>query len=281
MPSSIAQRDAKLGIFGRHIAPQGLLGVEAEDIQLFLDGRRARDGGAIGNKTRYAWLSHLHGFYEWARREELISVSPTAKIIRPKLRSGLPRPAATDQLKQALEVATPQERCWILLAALMGLRCQEIAGLRREDVLDGEGLLRVVWAKGGKERSLPLHPEVWEALRDMPMPRAGRVFSRPRGGAYSPVQMSQNFNAFLRRACGASAPTAHQLRHWFGTNLYAQSHDIRMTQEMLGHASPATTAIYTAFDRREAAAAIRNMSFGPGPQTGSEVGLSDHPDEAA
>jgi len=46
-----------------------------------------------------------------------------------------------------------------------------------------------------------------------------------------------------RRACRAT--TAHQLRHWFGTNLYAQSHDIRITQEMLGHASSATTAIYT------------------------------------
>ena len=265
MVSSITQRDTKLGIFGRYIDPIGLLEVSAEDIQLFLDGRRARDGGAIGSKTRYAWLSHLHGFYEWARREELIPVSPTAKIIRPKLRSGLPRPAATDELKHALAVATPQERCWVLLAALMGLRCQEIAGMRREDVLDGEGLLRVVKAKGGKERTLPLHPDVLEALRAMPMPRTGRVFSRPRGGAYSPAQFSQNFNAFLKRACGESAPTAHQLRHWFGTNLYAQSQDIRMTQEMLGHASPATTAIYTAFDRRAAAAAIGNMTLN-GPE---------------
>jgi integrase len=123
----------------------------------------------------------------------------------------------------------------------------------------------VVYAKGGKERSLPLHPEVLLALKALPMPRTGWIFNRPRGGSYSPTQLSQNFNAFLKRSCGDTAPTAHQLRHWFGTNLYAQSHDIRMTQEMLGHASPATTAIYTAFDRRAAAAAIGNMTLN-GPE---------------
>jgi len=264
MASSIEQRECKLTIFDRWLAGGDLLTATHEQINVFLDGRRARDGGPIGAKTRYAWLSHLHGFYEWARREDMITVSPTARIIRPKLRAGLPRPADTEELRQALVVAGPQERCWVLLAALMGLRCQEIAGLRREDVLEGEMICRIAKAKGGKERTVPLHPEAWDALKALPIPRTGRVFSRPKGGGYNPVQMSQKFNAFLKKA--GTNSTAHQLRHWFGTNLYAQSHDIRMTQEMLGHASPATTAIYTAFDRRSAALAIGNMSFNPTPE---------------
>ena len=269
MPSSIRQRDDRLAIFGRWLDNRSLLDATRQDIEEFLDDRN------IGARTRYAWLSHLHGFYAWAIREEVGTEDPTARIIRPKMRRALPRPANTDELRLALANAEPREACWLLLAAYMGLRCQEIAGLRREDVLEVEGLLRVTKAKGGKERLVPLHPDALKALRELPMPRVGWLFSRPRGGPYSACQMSQNFNAFLRRS-GVEA-TAHQLRHWFGTNLYAQSHDIRMTQEMLGHANPATTAIYTAFDKRAAAVAVRNMSFEPV----SEDEISDPPDEAA
>ena len=257
MPSSIRQRNDRIAIFAKWLAGTNLLEATRQDVERFLDERD------IGARTRYAWLSHLHGFYAWAIRDEITADDPTARIIRPKMRRALPRPAATDELRHALTVASPVERCWVLLAAYMGLRCQEIAGMRREDVLEGEGLLRVTKAKGGKERLLPLHPQVLEALKALPMPRTGWIFDRPRGGAYNPMQMSQNFNAFLRRADVEA--TAHQLRHWFGTNLYAQSHDIRMTQEMLGHANPATTAIYTAFDKKAAAVAVRNMSFDPAP----------------
>lgn len=100
------------------------------------------------------------------------------------------------------------------------------------------------------------------------MPRTGWMFTRPRGGPYSPVDVSHDFNRFLRSA-GVTG-SAHTLRHWFGTNLYAQSHDIRLTQEMLGHANIVTTAIYTAFDQRAAGEAVSAISFasvaGPEPR---------------
>ena len=143
----------------------------------------------------------------------------------------------------------------------MGLRCQEIAGIRREDVLDSEGSLRVVKGKGGVERILPLHPAVAAALSALPMPRSGWMFTRPQGGAFTGPSLSQDFNRFLRSA-GVTG-SAHTLRHWFGTNLYKQSHDIRLTQEMLGHANIVTTAIYTAFDHRAATEAVSAISFAP------------------
>jgi site-specific recombinase XerD len=258
MATSIEKRDESITVFARAIEPRSLMDVTRQDIEAFLDSRVTRRGPIVA-RTRYAWLSHLHSFYEWAIREEFTADDPTAKIARPKMHRGLPRPAATTELSRALSGASPRHRCWMLLAAYEGLRCQEIAGLSRGDVLDGDGLLKVVKAKGGTERMLPLVPAVLDALRELPMPRLGRVFIRPRGGPYRPVNLSQEFNAFLRSA-GVDA-TAHQLRHWFGTNLYAQSHDIRLTQEMLGHSSPATTAIYTAFDTRAAGAAMRAMSF--------------------
>jgi integrase len=104
------------------------------------------------------------------------------------------------ELRAALEQADPTRRCWILLAVLMGLSCQEIARLRWNDVLDSKGLMRVAKVKGGAERFHPLHPEVLTALRALPMARVGWVFIRPRGGPYPAAQLSHAFNNFLRSA---------------------------------------------------------------------------------
>jgi integrase/recombinase XerC len=56
--------------------------------------------------------------------------------------------------------------------------------------------------------------------------------------------------------------TGHQLRHWFATSIYEATHDIRLTQELLGHQSPTTTAIYVAFSSVDAAAAVASLKIG-------------------
>ena len=85
------------------------------------------------------------------------------------------------------------------------------------------------------------------------------ALARRRRGRYTPQAMSYYFNKFLREH---EVPTrAHQFRHWFATNLYGTSNDLRLTQELMGHSNPATTAIYTAFNRNGAAAAIAELSF--------------------
>lgn len=230
-----------------------MLAATREQIETFLDQRR------IGPRTRYGWVSHLHAFYRWAISEELTDRDPTAGIIRPRLRRTLPRPAATADLLHALEVGSAKHRAWVLLAALQGLRCCEIAGLRREDVFEHEGLLRVVDGKGGAERIIPLHPEVLQALEAHGMGRTGWIFTRPKGGPYNGTYVSVEFIAFLRAADTAAKP--HMLRHWFGTHLYASTKDLRLVQEMLGHQSPTTTTIYVAFDRHLADSAVQNLSF--------------------
>lgn len=191
--------------------------------------------------------------------EEFRSDDPTARIIRPKKRRYLPRPAKTDQLREALEGRAESFVVGSLWPPI-GLRCQEVAGLDADDVLTEERLLRVTRGKGDKERMLPLHPEVAEALAALPMPGRGPVFRRPMGGAYNPWMVSQHFNKWLREA-GVEA-TAHQLRHWFGTNVYQQTRDLRLTQEVLGHSEPQTTAVYCAFDRSQAAKAVGTLGFG-------------------
>lgn len=254
LPNSIDKRTACLRAFARWLGEASLLDADKETVEKFLDSRQ------IGSNTRYAWISHLHCFYAWAVGEELTDRDPTLKIMRPRIRRHLPRPAATDQLTEALRLADPQFRCWLTLAALQGLRVQEIAGLERRDVLDDEGRLHVVHGKGRKERMLSLHSETLAALQELPMPTVGWVFRRPRGGPFTPAQLSQSFNRKLIDH-GVDA-TAHQLRHWFGTNLLRGTHDLRVVQEAMGHSSPQTTAIYTAFDNEAQDAGIQSLNLG-------------------
>jgi integrase/recombinase XerC len=114
--------------------------------------------------------------------------------------------------------------------------------------------------KGGKERIVPLHPDVMEALRCLPMPKSGAIFSRPRGGRFGPAEMSEAIRDYLH-FLGIDA-SGHQLRHWFATEVYANTHDIRVTQELLGHQSPQTTAGYVAYSHVAAAEAVGTLKLG-------------------
>jgi site-specific recombinase XerC len=218
-------------------------------------------------KRRYWWLSVLSCFYDWAVEAGYLRNNPVRRVHRPRLKRMLPRPIPDAELSSALRQADPQMRCWLLLGALAGLRCQEMAGLDREDILEAEGLIRGVHGKGGHERMVPLHAQVLGALVALPMPPAGALFRRKMGGRFDASRVSHEVNLFLH-GLGITS-TAHTLRHFFGTKLYAGSHDLRLTQEMLGHQSPTTTAIYTAFDRGSAAEAVRALQIGG--STGSQA----------
>lgn len=241
----------KRRIVGRRFAdwlhPRPLTAATPADVELFLDGRR------IAPRTRYDWCSHLHMIYEWALRHDHATVDPTAMVIRPKVDRLLPRPIADDDLAEALRQAPTLMRAWLLLGSLAGLRVSEIAGLERSDLLEADMLLRIL-GKGRRERLVPLHAEVLDALRRCVLPRSGHLFVRPQGTPYPPAMVSREISLFLE-SVGIDA-TAHQLRHWFGTKTYRECRDLRTVQELLGHASPTTTAIYTAASPQDARIAV-------------------------
>jgi site-specific recombinase XerD len=247
-PTSIKAIEGRLRTFAR--AHRGSFATATRgSVEALLDKR------GLSPRSRYWWLSCLHGFYAWAIDEELLDVDPTAKISRPKLTKNLPRPMPEADVARALAGAEPMMRCWLLLGAFGGLRCQEIAGLSVADVDVEHGVLRVVFGKGRKERAVPLHPEVLESLQALPMPASGFVFRRAqRRDRYPAAQLVQELNAYLR-SLGIKS-TAHSLRHAFATAFYNETHDLRLTQELMGHESPSTTAIYTAPDWTVAGPAV-------------------------
>lgn len=208
-------------------------------------------------EARATELSHVRQFYRWLQREGHRADDPTVRLDRPRVPRRLPRPIPTADLVTVLASAPVRVRPWVALAAYAGLRACEIARLRREDVLDGADppVLIVHEGKGAKQRVVPLHADLAEIVLEY-APARGYLFRRHDGrvGPVSPWLVS-HYAADAMRAAGVDA-TIHQARHWFGTETYRACGDLRVTQELLGHTSPVTTAGYAAWSPTRGAEAV-------------------------
>lgn len=212
--------------------------------------------------TRQTYYGAAAGFFVWASNpyDAHLDFNPMDLLPRPSAPRGLPRPVTDAQLRKILTSAVDPYRTWSLLAAYAGLRCIEIAGLHREHVTEDN--LHVVRGKGGRPGMLPTHPAIWAALQDLPPgPIAYTKLGTPASAAYVSIQTS----LYFARSLSLRGVTLHRLRHWYGTMLYRNTKDIRRTQELMRHASPATTAIYTLVSSEERLAAIQTL-----PEFGSE-----------
>ena len=252
--STVVAYQSKLVGFARSFSPGEIVDAGRGEIDGFLDRRR------LLPKTRYAWLSTLHGFFEWAVLEGHAPADPTVRIRRPRSPRVVPRPIRDEDLFDALAGAPSELRAMITLAAFQGLRCREIATLFRDDILDRNDppVLIVANGKGGHQRVLPLHAAIMPALRLAGLPRSGHVFTRSRGGPYPPANISRMIAVYFDDL-GIDA-TAHQLRHWFGTKTYKACSDLRVVQELMGHSSPSTTAMYTAYSQAGARDAVNALT---------------------
>lgn len=240
----------------------GLLGcplLEASAGQL-LAWRESLD---LAPSTIVRYVSHAREFYRWAAAAGLIEANRAAGLPVPPLARLLPRPIGEEDLAAALAAAPARIRPWLVLAGWAGLRAKEIALIRRECVLDSAVAPVLVIAadatKGHRERVVPMSGFVLGELRAAGLPRAGWVFRRADGrpGPNRPWTISHLVNDHLHD-CGI-AETLQQLRHRFGTGVYRARRDIRVTQELLGHSSPSTTAGYAAYDQEDAAAAVEAL----------------------
>lgn len=248
--ATVELRCVALRSLARHTARPALAATAAD-----LDSwQRALD---VSDQTRASYVSQVASFYAWAVGEGLVEQDPSVVLVSPKLPRRQPRPISEDDLALALAAAPPRIEPWLELAAYAGLRAGEIARLDRRDVLDhADPPVLVVMGKGGRERVVPLAPRVRDALRRHGMPSAGLVFPRHDGkpGPNRRHVVSQLCSEHLR-SLGIRA-TLHCLRHRFLTQVYRESRDLRVTQELAGHASPTTTAGYAAWSPDRAVAAV-------------------------
>jgi len=246
-PNTIDRYEVHLRAFEGWL-DRDVVSASPSEIESFLSTRR------INDRSKYQWISNLSGFYEWCHRTQGVpALNPTEPIDRPRLRRLLPRPISEGDLELAMRSADRRMYLWLVLGAFAGFRCCEIAWLTVDSFMWHEGLMNV-FGKGGKERIVEMHPLVVDALRTFPLPAFGVAFRGRDGAALSPRRVSNDIGNFFTDI-GVNA-TAHQLRHRFGTKTYAACKDLRVVQELLGHANPSTTAVYTAFARDDARAAV-------------------------
>lgn len=251
--STISAGRREVTLLAEHL-DGALLSADHREIMRWLDDRRITNP-----ESRRCYLSHLSAFYRWAIREQHTATNPVDRVDRPRRKRRMPRPIPLADLDVVLDNANPEMRALLLCGLLAGLRCQEMAGLDREDVLEHHQppTLFVSAAKGGHERTVPLHPALFAALRLHGLPRRGPLFLAQTGARRTPSATSHLIrNHFLR--CGVDA-AAHRLRHTYASNVLDECHDLRIVQELLGHQSPEPTAIYAAFSTRAAWSAVQAL----------------------
>ena len=241
-------------------APHGnasLLDATAGDL---LEWRRAL---TVSPRSTGPYVDHVRGFYTWLQATGRATGNPAAGIPVPRAHRSLPRPIAETDLLAALDLAPRRVRPWLVLGGWAGLRAKEIALLRRENVAATAAqpfiLVAADATKGDRERVVPMSGFVAAELAAYGIPARGWVFRRGDGqpGPNKPWLVSKLANDALHRS-GTDA-TLHQLRHRFLSLLYQQTLDLRLVQELAGHSSPATTAVYTLVSPDKAAPAVEAL----------------------
>ncbi len=224
--------------------------------------RLSRRGLAPASRART--LSALRHFHKFLAREGWGSERVTRNVVRPKLSRRMPSVLTLPQIESLIDqpdTSTPlglRDRAMLELAYGAGLRVSELCGLTIEELrLDQE--LVIVKGKGGKQRVVPFGRQASRALaRYLDGGRSrlleGRisphVFLNARGGRLSRVGFFKNLKAHAIAAGIARRVSPHVLRHSFATHLLEGGADLRLVQELLGHADIATTQVYTHVDTR-------------------------------
>jgi integrase/recombinase XerC len=228
-------------------------------------------------------LAAIRSFARYLCREGHLEQDPGALVSTPKLDRKMPAHLDPEEMRTLLEAPDTQrplgrrDRAILELFYASGLRLSELVGLGVEDVNLNERMVRVM-GKGGKERIVPFNRSAATALRvylvdrDALMRRgpaaspgrgrAGRAATEPlfvnyRGGRLSTRSVDRLVRRYVSRSSAKLGISPHALRHSFATHLLERGADLRVIQELLGHARVSTTQRYTHINAAQLTALYR------------------------
>jgi integrase/recombinase XerD len=264
--NTIAAYELDLERFGRTLAADrraDVRRIDEKDIFEFMvvERKAGRDPASIRRA-----LACLRTFFRFLNLAGVAAGNPARLLDTPRGWKHLPNVLGKDEVTRLLEASSEvgtrhplRDRALLELIYATGLRVSEATSLELRQVLWDLGVIRCM-GKGGKERIVPITRTAAEALRtylDGERPRLAA------GGSSDLIFLSRSgrpmgrevIAALLKRAARAAGVvgkvTPHTLRHSFATHLLANGADLRLVQEVLGHAKVETTEIYTHVDRSQ------------------------------
>ena len=213
----------------------------------------------LSSESVYLEIAALRAFYRYAENEKLLPANVAENLSLPRRWQRLPKALSNDEIKKLLmpeNPETPESLCdqaILELAYASGLRLSELKNLRLEQLHLDAGFINVI-GKGNKERVVPVGKKAVEALNrfievgrpKLVTPKSpANVFLTKRGTPFAAVTLWLHIKNRVRRAGVERNITPHMLRHSFATHLLEHGADLRVIQELLGHANISTTEIYT------------------------------------
>lgn len=233
--------------------------VTAQDLSGFLLEYKKK-GHAVSSISRM--LATLKIFFRYLLGEGKLKTDPSALIQFPKGWNRLPQVLSVEEIKRLLETPPAKgqgirDRAILEILYAGGLRVSEIVKLKINQVDLQVGYLRIM-GKGGKERIVPIPPVTIDRMRRylkevrpelLKDKESEFVFITRRGKEFTRQGLWKFVKTYARKIGLTKPITPHTFRHTFATHLLQGGADLRAVQEMLGHASIATTQIYTHLDK--------------------------------
>lgn len=216
----------------------------------------------LSNASIETHLASIRIFFQFLQEKEIITFNYARLISPPKKERRLPKVVEADLLNQILD-RLPEDDLEIRDLAILellyssGLRLSEIAALELGHIDQQEMMIRVIDGKGGKDRLVPMGEKALQALQNWLLVRDSWVidgsstviqnslFISKKGGTLSDRQISRRVKAYAEKSGVNINLHPHLLRHSMATHVLESSQDIRLVQELLGHADIATTQVYT------------------------------------
>jgi integrase/recombinase XerD len=224
----------------------------------------------LSSESVYLEIAALRAFYRFAENEKILPVNVAENLSLPRRWERLPKSLNHTEINRLLKLEDPRKKgesarqtasrfcdhAILELAYASGLRLAELRGLRLEQLHLEAGFINVV-GKGKKERVVPVGKKAISAINrylaegrpKLVTPRSpANVFLTKRGTPFAAPTMWLRIKKRAIKELGeprAKTITPHKLRHSFATHLLEHGADLRVIQELLGHASISTTEIYT------------------------------------
>ena len=241
--------------------------VRLADLMAFVESERTRavknrpkeSGRRLGTESLYLQIAALRALFKFAEGEKFLPHNEAENLSMPRRWKRLPRslsPSEIERLLQAETPATPWSLCdqaLLELAYASGLRLAELRGTRLEHLHLEAGFLTVI-GKGNKERVVPVGRKAIEAIgryleagrpKLLTAKSPANLFLNRRGRPFGATTMWNRIKRRARLAGIGRNVTPHSLRHSFATHLLENGADLRVIQELLGHANISTTEVYT------------------------------------